>query len=165
MNQDKPTIRALIEAKDYQIAELKQCVYNRDAIILDLRSEVDALKDAHAADKATVQMASAPGLRALLAERDKRIEELEFQTQSDSKLLHDHEKWMKWCDIKVLEENEELSCLIHKLAEALKEFGVHRYLCNDKGEHRMACPSNINKCDCGLDEALTKFNQWKESQT
>lgn len=77
MNQDKPTIRALIEAKDYQIAELKQCVYDRDAIIFNLRDEVDALKDAHAADKATVQMASAPGLRALLAERDKRIAELE----------------------------------------------------------------------------------------
>ena len=77
MNQDKLTIRALIEAKDYQIAELKQCIYDRDAIILDLRSEVDDLKEAHAADKATVQMASAPGLRALLAEREKRIEELE----------------------------------------------------------------------------------------
>ena len=147
MNQDKLTIRALIEAKDYQIAELK--------------AEVDALLQAHAADKATVKMASAPGLRALLAERDKRIGELELQTQSDSKLLHDHKKWMKWCDIKVLEENEELSSLIHELAEALKQFSRHNNWCASQR-------SKLRKCDCDAAPAtgaLTKFNQWKESQT
>lgn len=43
-----------------------------------------------------------------------------------------------------------------RIQELLKKRGglMHDYLCNDKGEHRMACPDNKDKCDCGVDEAL-----------
>ena len=45
------------------------------------------------------------------------------------------------------------------LVEALKKFGVHGYVCNDKGEHRMAYPSNTDKCDCGLEAALKPYEE------
>ena len=49
-----------------------------------------------------------------------RIKELELDAEGIRKILQNPDKWMKWCDIKMLEWNEDLQKRVKSLEAALK---------------------------------------------
>lgn len=171
----KFAILDLIAKRDQEIERLKEELgeYQLDPKIAVLEKKIAELKQKTEALNALVRANSAQGqgdidgfvadypeiesLKAELDLRDQEIAELKQINKTAHELFGS--------------ESDKLACLlalrdkrIEGLREALKKFGVHGYTCNDKGEHRMACPSNVNRCDCGFDAALEERKPEQETK-